>query len=166
MSKNDTDEQAGIGLAIVAGLGLEIGKHIKDAMLSEQKRWGIPRQLPNYTSNAAGIIVADRPNQGRVWEVRLISVWVTTPLAAQAGNVAICIGASPDQAAANIALNSECEIPSQVLPFFIHIGRGEMLYRNAEVLYAVLSSAANPGFMSINVIEYDEAEYFNLKGRS
>jgi hypothetical protein len=160
----DTEEQTGAGLAIIAGLGFEIGKHIKDALKSHQTIKGIPRNLPNYNMNAAGVMVADRPNQNRVWEIRTISVWVTGPLAAQAGNVAIFIGSSPDSisAAATNVPNSECVIPAQPLPFFLHLGRGGgIIYRNAETLYAALSSVASPGFMSVTAVEYDEDEYFS-----
>jgi len=160
MSK--TDDQTHAGLAIVAGLGIEIGKHIKEAF-DQQTLRGVPRNLPVFNMNAAGVMVAERPRQGRVWEVRALSVWVTSPLAVQAGNVAIFIGASPDSitaVGANVP-NSECIVPAQPLPFYLHLGRGGgMVYRNGEVLYAALSSVANPGFLSLNVVEFDEVEYF------
>jgi hypothetical protein len=159
-----TEEQTTAGLAIIAGLGMEIGKHIKSALQEQQTLKGVPRNLSNYNMNAAGVIVADRPQQGRVWEVRALGVWVTGPLAVQAGNVAIFIGGSPDSitaVGANVP-NSECVIPSQPLPFFLHLGRGGgIVYRNGEVLYAALSSVASPGFMSLNVVEYDETDYFS-----
>lgn len=160
----DTEEQAGMGLAIIAGLGMEIGRHVKDAM--EQMRGegrGLPRNLPVYSMNGAGVIVGDRPQQGRIWDVRSLAVWVTGPLSVQAGNVAIFIGGSPDSiSAVGVSVpNSECIIPSQPLPFWLHVGRaGGITYRNGEILYAALSSVASPGFMSVQVIEYDENEYF------
>ena len=161
----DDENGTHAAVAIAAGVELDIGTRDRDGMHRRKGMIGIIRTLPVYVSNSGGfaapqgVIVSDRPNQQRVWEIRLISVWVIQPLGVQAGNVAIHVGQGPDQVAAGVGSNLECVIPIQPIPLFQE-GSIHIPVRNAECVYAVLSSAANFGYMKLIVEEYDEAEYF------
>lgn len=160
----DDDNGSHAALAIAAGVELDIGPGDGSGRKRHKGISGVIRNLPVYVSNSGGfqgpqgVIVSNRPAQQRVWEVRMLSVWVIQPLGVQAGNVAIHIGSNADQAAAGLGNNLECLIPTLPLPLFET--KIEVPIRNAEYLYAVLSSAANFGYMKLVVEEYNEDEYF------
>lgn len=170
---SDTDDKQSASAALILALGASIGDSLFERMKHEHHMFpdpkaGTVRDLPTFVSGPlggfpapAGVIRADRPRQGYVWEIRFVSIWVGTPHGNQNGvTAALHVGNGVDTASAGNGVNAECTIPAQALPFFQHFGSHELVVRNGEELYAVLSTSAQGlGFMTVLAIEFDETEY-------
>lgn len=152
MSKNDTDEQAGVGLALIAGLGFEIGKHIKDALrkpsVIAHRRFIVSAFAMNHT------LVFPSPNDSRVWSARIISVWDTL-VAAGVTPFTVYLGTSPELVPPSEILYAGITANMQTFSHDdITITPGTFIYINFP------TGPVAQEFAALHVKEYDEAEYF------
>lgn len=145
-----TDDETSASLAIVAGLGMEIGKHIKDAInpTPTAHRRFIQSQFAVHKT-----LVFPSPRDGRVWNVRIISVWDTL-LAVGNTPFTVYLGSNPELTPPNEILYAGITASLETFSYDdVVITPGTFIYVNFP------TNPVAQEFAALHVKEYDLNRY-------